>query len=209
MNARFALAVLVVLASPCRARTVDGTCGTFPASVMAAPYNGASDCILHTVGERPLWHGIAEKSVRQKIRFTFTDGHGRYLRTLDLTEHADGSGNLVLKSIARDDDGRWVISSQHSRLLSAEQVLRIDALSQAAGVWDFPVGSWDGDVNSKRGRGSIYLHCEMLEMERATPDDYRFSSINISCNHPAKLMPLVDYITDLARLKPALGGLVY
>ena len=193
MNACFALAVLVVLASPCRARTVDGTCGTFPASVMAAPYNGASDCILHTVGERPLWHGIAEKSVRQKIRFTFTDGHGRYLRTLDLTEHADGSG---------DDDGRWVISSQHSRLLSAEQVLRIDALSQAAGVWDFPVGSWDG-------RGSIYLHCEMLEMERATPDDYRFSSINISCNHPAKLMPLVDYITDLARLKPALGGLVY
>jgi hypothetical protein len=47
----------------------------------------------------------------------------------------------------------------------------------------------------------MYLHCEILEMERADTSGYRYSSVNISCNRPRKLEPLLDFVTGLVGLK--------
>ena len=70
---------------------------------------------------------------------------------------------------------------------------KLNALAAQSGVWEFDIGSWDGD--------ELYMHCQLLEMERANRAGYNYSSVNIGCNHPAKLMPLVDEVVRLAELE--------
>ncbi|HMT44283.1 MAG TPA: hypothetical protein PKA59_06990, partial [Chakrabartia sp.] len=70
----------------------------------------------------------------------------------------------------------------------------VNRLAVESGTFDFAAGSWD-DMQE------VYVHCQLLEMERADASGYRYSSINIGCNQPKKLMPFVEHVMALAKIK--------
>ena len=82
--------------------------------------------------------------------------------------------------------------------MSAQDWDEIDRLAGASGTFDFDVGSWDDE--------EIYLHCQSLAMERANHAGYRFSSVNIGCNRPEKLAPLVAKVIDLVARNALFAG---
>lgn len=176
-------------------------CGTFPPSVEETSGGALSDCHLAAFGEMPLWKGLPNGAT-QVMRFAFTDGHGLFFRAVTIVERNDGTAELVALGTAR----RTSIRTSERRLpayrrqLSPEQVARLEKLAEEAGAWEFEVGNWDGNALS--------IHCQTLDMERANAEGYRYSTVNISCNRPAKLMPLVDEIVSLAGLKTD-GALIY
>lgn len=177
-------------------------CGIFPEAVHEQSiYGGFSDCTLAAYGEPPLWNGVPPGAV-QVMRFSFTDGHFLFFRAVTITQRADGTAELV----AIGSERRSGIRTPEKRLparrmqLSAEQVARLNRLAEESATWQFEVGSWDGE--------GLYLHCQSLDMERANAEGYRFASVNIGCNQPAKLMPLIDEIAGLAGLQRD-GGLFY
>lgn len=114
-------------------------------------------------------------------------------RILHFRERGDGSGTLHVFSI----DHRWRkpirIERDSTIKLDAAQLAVINRLAEQSTAFDFEAGSWDGE--------SIYMHCQLLEMERADVSGYRYSSVNIGCNQPAKLMPLVEHVMALAKIK--------
>ena len=169
----------------------------FPAEVHDLTYAGWSDCFLRGVGEQPLWKGPIKRGTRQQIRFIFTDGHFRYVRVINFTELADGTGRIERKTILRAGS-RYNVEDTRRRKVSAAEVERLNDLAATSDAWKFQTGSWDGE--------EVYLHCQTLDMERADPAGYRFSSVNISCNRPRKLEPLLEFITSLAGLKPDKAG---
>jgi hypothetical protein len=174
-------------------------CGTYSPEVLAQAYAGSSDCLLQEAGEKPLWHGLPLSGVRQQIRFTFTDGHGRYTRVINFEQLADGSGTIQLRTLRPTSVKVRIVASQRSRRVTPADAAMIDRLSSSSGNWQYDIGSWDDN--------DIYLHCETLDMERVTAEGYSFSSVNISCNRPNKLMPLLQLITGLAGLKPSANGM--
>jgi len=183
----FGLAILLI-ADPVGVKAED-RCGTYPEEV-----TGFSDCVLRDTGEKPLWRGSLPRDVVQVIRFTFTEGHLAYSKIIDITERTDGKSAIRLRTFRRERDGHRSLTEQRSHALSAQDLRTIDQLGSSSGTWDHRIGSWDGD--------EIFMHCEMLDMERATRTTYSFASVNISCNQPKKLMPLVEFITGLVDLKP-------
>lgn len=170
-------------------------CGTFPKEVREQSiYGGFADCALKKLGEPPLWKGLPSGTA-QVMRFTFTDGHALFFRAVTIIERQDGTTELIAVGTQRRSgigtpERRLPV---HRRRLSAEQIARIHQLAEQAEPWNFAVGTWDGD--------EAYLHCQTLDMERANAAGYRFSSVNISCNQPSKLMPLVHEIASLAGLQ--------
>jgi hypothetical protein len=170
----------------------DGHCGIYPQAVYEQTYAAYSDCTLRKVGEKPLWHGLKNAKYRQQIRFTFTDGHGRYTRVINFVELANGKGRIELKTII-PESGDVIVSDARRFSVSAEDVARINELAEASGTWAFESGTWDDE--------EIFLHCQTLDMERVSQAGYRFSSVNISCNQPQILMPLVEHLSKLVRLK--------
>jgi hypothetical protein len=191
-----AVSSLPAIASSSRAGS--GSCGMYPSEVQDSLYSAYSGCLLHKLGEKPLWHGVANKHHRQEIRFTFTEGHATYTRVIDFVEYLDGTGSIAVTSVFRRPDP-WKVIRQRRIDLSATEVARLNELGDQSGTWGFPNGSWDGD--------GWYLHCETLDMERVNASGYRYSSVNISCNQPTKLMPLVEYLTGLAKVKLSDSGL--
>ncbi len=135
------------------------------------------------------------------MRFVFTEGHGAFFRVITITARPNGDADLRVSGADRARQGGRTPSRHRNVHLSVETMARISALAAQAGVWDFEVGSWDGE--------EIYLHCQLLEMERASATSYRYSSVNIGCNHPAKLMPLVDEVARVAGLSRVGGGKLY
>ena len=170
-----------------------GRCGMYPPSVYDLPYSAWSDCWLHKVGEKPLWNGLTKPTYLQQVRFTFTDGHMRYVKVIDLVELSEGTGLVELKTIVPDGGGELDTRDERRIKLSAEQVKQFNQLALASDAWKFETGSWDGT--------DLYLHCETLEMERADRLGYRYSSVNISCNRPDRLEPLLAFVTGLVGLK--------
>lgn len=179
----------------------NGGCGTYSSDVLDSPYAGWSDCILHEAGEKPLWHGLTRTGVREQIRFTFTEGHSSYTQVIDFDGYTDGHGSIRLKTLHDEPTDGLVISGQKSRRVSPGDVAIIDRLALSSGTWEHAIGTWNGD--------DLYMHCETLDMERATAAGYSFSSANISCNQPEKLMPLVQFMTGLVDLKPYANGRMY
>ncbi|MCK0127963.1 hypothetical protein [Erythrobacter sp. F6033] len=170
-------------------------CDMFPAAVPdSRTYGGASDCYLKDIRAKPLWRDLPDKHI-QTMRFTFLHGHLFFFRTVQIETRANGKGRLVLKGENFRMKNRLKNGLIRSRYvpLSVEDMQRIETLVAASGTFDHDIGTWDGD--------ELYLHCQTLDMERANADGYRFSSINIGCNHPAKLMPLVEEVARLAKLK--------
>lgn len=176
-----------------------GRCGMYPDAVYATLY-AWSDCLLRDIGEKPLWHGVTHRDDRQQIRFTFIQGHAAYTKVIDFAERPDRTGILTFTHAAYED-GVATIRERRRYKVSAADVAKLDALAVATGNWAFTTGSWDGD--------EMYMHCQVLDMERVNADGYRYSSVNIGCNHPDKLMPLVDFLTGLAKLQPSADGRLY
>jgi len=175
-------------------------CGIFPPDMPL--YGGFSGCSLERIGEPTLWQGLPTRS-RQFTRLTFTEGHSSFFRTVKIDERTDGSAVMTVDGAPR----RTFISHSETRIarrkikLQPADLERINRLAQEAGVFEFERGSWDGD--------EIFLHCQTLDMERVNSDGYRLSTVNIGCNHPEKLMPLVNEIARLAGLKTVNGGRLF
>ena len=178
---------LLALASAGQANAKQG-CGIYPADVHETPYGGWSACDLKGIGEPPLWRKFAGNR-KQIVRFVFTDGHSAFFRFVTITEKFDGTGEM---RVGGSDRGKPTLPTRHSTL-SPQQMSKLNALAAQSGVWEFDIGSWDGD--------ELYMHCQLLQMERANRAGYNYSSVNIGCNHPAKLMPLVDEVVRLAELE--------
>jgi hypothetical protein len=188
------------LACAAPSRAEDG-CGTYPPAVREkALFSGWSDCDLRDLGHLPLWRDLSAEA-GQVMRFVFTEGHGAFFRAITITARPNGDADLRVSGADRVRQGGRTPLRHRNVHLSAETMARISALAAQAGVWDFEVGSWDGE--------EIYLHCQLLEMEQASATSYRYSSVNIGCNHPAKLMPLVDEVARLAGLSRVGGGKLY
>jgi hypothetical protein len=196
----------IIWLAPVRAaddKEYDQYCGMLPERVVNAnAYSGWSACKLRDAGEKPLWKGLPENS-KQVTRFVFTQGHGMFFRVVTITENLDGTAELTVFGSAGRSDARKQERPNPKRRehLPSAEVARLNQLGNDSGVWDFEIGSWDGD--------ELYMHCQVLEMERINAQDYRFSSVNIGCNKPAKLMPLVNEIVRLGKMKNTHNGMVF
>lgn len=190
----------MALASASQSHAAEG-CGMYPEAVYETVIaSGWSDCDLKDAGEPTLWQKIPNE-LKQVTRFVFTEGHGSFFRFVTITEKLDGTGEMKIGGADHDKRDHATRLPHRSRQLSREQISRLNALGAQSDPWKFDVGSWDGD--------EIYMHCQLLEMERANADGYRYSSVSIGCSHPTKLMPLADEIVRLAGLETINGGRLY
>lgn len=190
MRLWISLAILL-LGAPSVAAAED-RCGTYPDAVFDQADAGWGDCLLHDLGEAPLWHGL-EPNLRQHIRFTFTEGHGLWTRVVNIIEYADGGARVSLRSVLTGPRDHKRQLPPQSATVTAAQIATLNQLAEQSGVWKFDVGSWNNPKD-------LVIHCEMLDMERANADGYRFSTVWISCSKPAKLVPLVTFVAQLAGL---------
>jgi hypothetical protein len=173
-----------------------------PAVQQASVYSGYSGSHMCAAGLSPLWRGIifeisGAPDVFPVTRFTFTDGHAFFWRSMQVTELPGGTGMMKIVGggfVERSIRSEWRDIALRERRLSQEQMARLNALTADTGTFDHNIGTWD----LQEGGMEIFLHCQLLEMERLASRDYRFSSVNIGCNRPTKLMPLVDELIRLA-----------
>ncbi|MEE4315554.1 MAG: hypothetical protein V2I74_01085, partial [Erythrobacter sp.] len=152
----------------------------------------------------PLWQGLPD-GAGQVMRFTFTSGHALFWRSVTITARPDGDGVLEVVGgdfARRDIRSPWVDLKPKRRRLSRKSMAALNALAEQSGTFDHEVGTW----HSGDPPGTIYLHCQTLELERADAAGYRFSSINIGCKRPAKLMLLVDEVIRLADIGMVRGN---
>ncbi|HMT44040.1 MAG TPA: hypothetical protein PKA59_05770 [Chakrabartia sp.] len=185
------LAILVLCAVPAFAKKAQDF---FPPKVWSGfYYAGMGVSALEWVGEKPIWHGLEHGLVRQ-TRFVFTDGHPNKTRILHIRERDDGSGTLHVFSINEVPRKPKRIERRNIIKLDAASIATINRLAAESGTFDFEVGSWDD-------KEDIYVHCQTLQLERMDAGGYRYSSLNIGCNQPAKLMPLVEHVMALAGIK--------
>lgn len=178
-------------------------CGMYPEAVYSHVGGGGwSGCGVKAAGEKPIWKGLPPDT-KQIMRFVFTEGHSSFFRVITVTEKFDGTSTIAV----RGNEGRYnrevgdIPARSWRKKLSAEEMKTIDQLGEKSGAWDFEIGSWDGD--------DMYVHCQFLEIERINAAGYRYSSVNIGCNQPKKLMPLINKIARLAKLKTAYNGGLY
>ena len=177
--------------------SASANCGTYPQAVYEKAISaGWSDCDLKSMGEKPLWKKLPNGLTRI-TRFVFTEGHTSFFRVVTIKEKSDGTGEL---KVGGGNKGERADIFRRSKL-SADEISRLNSLGSQSGTWGFDVGSWDGD--------GIYLHCQFLEMERADADGYRYSSVNIGCNHPENLMPFVNEVVRLSGLKSVNDGRLF
>lgn len=179
------------------AAAAEDNCQMFPPSVREAAVNsGYSASRMCEAGLKPLWQGVPDGAA-QVMRFTFSSGHALFWRSVTITQLPDGSGWLEVVGGGferRDVRSPWVDLKPVRRRLKADELAGLVALAEQSSTFDHAVGSWHaGDPPD-----TIYLHCQTLDMERADPAGYRFSSINIGCKRPAALMPLIDEVIRLA-----------
>ncbi len=180
-------------------------CGIFPPDMPF--YGGWSGCNLKQLRQPALWRGLPE-GAEQVIRLTFTDGHTFFWRSVTITRKADGTGLMTVLGTSRPTSIRPPMKEKvHRRMrLSPEDLARIDRLAEEAGTFDFERGTWDGTGDDNE---EIYMHCQTLDMERINAAGYRVSVVNIGCNQPKKLMPLVNEVVRLAKMKQGGGGQLF
>ncbi len=175
-------------------------CGIYPPKV-GEDGGGWSDCALKEAGQGPLWHALNDPRVTQVARFVFNEGHGSFFRYVTITENIDGTAWLQSGGSGRTVRHiRGAIATKRRKLDSSE-IAELKTAIFASDAFKFEIGSWDGD--------ELYMHCQFLEMERADSEGYRYSSVNIGCNHPDRLMPLVNLIVRLGGLKSLNDGHLY
>jgi hypothetical protein len=174
-------------------------CEILPPDVQgAAVYSGHSASRMCEAGLKPLWQGVPEGAA-QVMRFTFSSGHALFWRSVTIIQLPDGSGRMEVVGGGferRDVRSPWVDLRPVRRRLSPEALATLAVLAEQSGTFDHEVGTWDR-LREANGDAILYLHCQTLELERANAGGYRFSSVNIGCNRPDKLMPLVDEVIRL------------
>jgi hypothetical protein len=193
---RAALLALMAASWAAPAAAAPEDCSILPPEVReGAVYAGFSERRMCQAGLEPLWQGVPEGTA-QVLRFTFSSGHALFFRSVTITALPDGSGRIEVVGGGHGRRGvrsPWVDLRPVRRRLAADEVGAIIALANQSGTFEHAVGTWD-----RREEGAIFLHCQTLELERADAQGYRFSSVNVGCNRPAKLMPLVDAVIRLA-----------
>ena len=176
------------------------TCDIIPENVeQSSSYSGFAESRMCEAGLPALWKGLPDNTA-SVMRFTFTSGHSMFFRTVTITEFKSGKARIETVGGGfkrRDVRTPWNDISPIRRRLSTEKLTQIRALVEEAGVFKFKVGTWD---KSDEDEGRIFMHCQLLEMERMDASGYRFSSVNIGCNRPNRLMPLVDEIIARGRI---------
>lgn len=179
-------------------------CGIYPPDMPF--YGGWSGCDLKKLRQPALWQGLP-KGTQQVIRLTFTDGHVFFWRSVTITRLDSGEGVLTVLGTSRPGPARPVMPAAVRRTikLTPADLDRIDQLAEAAGVFEFERGSWDRVGDNE----SIYMHCQTLDIERANAAGYRVSVVNIGCNQPRKLMPFVNEIVRLAKLKTTADKMLF
>ena len=198
---------LTLLAACCAAPAAAADdCGMLaPAVRDGRAYAGYSASRMCAAGLKPLWHGVPDGAA-QVMRFTFSSGHAFFWRSVTITALPDGSGLMEVVGGGferRDVRSRWIDLRPVRRRLSPEALTDLAALAEQSGTFDHAVGTWDRNAE---GEEEIFLHCQLLEMERADAAGYRFSSVNIGCNRPEKLMPLVDAVIRLGGIDMVRGN---
>jgi hypothetical protein len=179
------------------AAPMDQACGIYSEDVVASG-NAWSGCALKRAGEKPLWKEALDPAIIQVVRLVFSSGHDGSFRYVTLVQRADGTSRIESGGVdARYRQPRHVWS-RRGRNISPQDWVEIDRLAEASGTFDFDIGSWDGE--------EIFAHCQNLALERANRAGYRFSSVAIGCNRPAKLAPLVDKVTELAGRRALFDG---
>lgn len=170
------------------------SCGIYPPAVRSLGYGGMLDCELKAIGARALWRGLKGDEV-QVTRLTFGEGHLRLFRTVTITELRDGSAVLKVDGDNLVDNAFTDIRPLRRRTikLTKGEIARLNALGEASGTWAFETGTWD--------REGLFLHCQVLDLERINAAGYRSASVNISCNRPQKLMPFVLEVMRLAKMR--------
>ena len=159
-------------------------------------YAGYGSCSLKEVREQALWKGLKSSKLVRQSRFTFTDGHMRWLWTIRVDERANGKGRVEVTKIGPRRKHSWTpmeVKRHWHRNLSRETMARFNELTAEAGIWKFENGTWDD-------RESLYHHCMMLGMEQVTAEGFRYSHVNIGCNRPLKLKAPIEQIFDMAEL---------
>ena len=153
---------------------------------------------LEGLGEKPLWIDSRDFSNREVIRFTFIPG-AALIKGRDTTiiriEITGRKARLIARTEVRDGQGRTIREVAHKEISSTE-LATLRRLSEQAETWKYSVGDWE-----EQKEGEISIHCTELLMERRQRSSYAVSHILISCNQPARLMPLVDYVAKLAGQK--------
>lgn len=181
------------------AKDADTRCGMYPAGVDDTIYGGFSACRLRDAGEKPLWKGL-DPRYRQQIRLAYTNGQAPGFRVIDFVELPDGTGRIGLIAAKWKPGDDPELSIERSYRVSAADVATINRLGEQSGTWNFAIGSWDGD--------ELYVDCDTLDLERVDAAGYRYASINIGCNRPEKLMPLLEFMVALVRLERADAGML-
>jgi hypothetical protein len=198
-------AAALALAAACWAAAAAAApkdCRILPPNVReSAVYAGFSENRMCKAGLKPLWPGVPDGAA-QVMRFTFSSGHALFWRSVTITALPDGTGRLEVVGGGferRDVRSPWVDLRPVRRRLSPEALATLTTLAEQSGTFDHEVGTWDR-LRKANGDAILYLHCQTLELERADAAGYRFSSVNIGCNRPDKLMPLVDEVIRLGNI---------
>jgi hypothetical protein len=148
---------------------------------------------LEELKEKPLWGDDKAALAKETIRFTFIPGAtrtaGRHATAIRI-EIEEGSGHLIARTEIYHNRERSIRKVADKSLSSAE-ITKLKELADKADTWKFRVGTWEEP-------DQISIHCTELVMERRQPAGYAVSHILISCNKPDRLMPLVDYVAELA-----------
>jgi hypothetical protein len=208
------LAIIAAAASPAFAgadKGEDQHCGMLPEAVTTSlVYSGWSACNMRKADAKPIWNGLPA-GTKQITRFIFTQGHGLFYRVITITEMDDGTASLKVSGTKnrRNSVGYEERMRTIRRSLETDIVAHINQLAADAKMWEFEVSTWDQVAGENGEEVPIYMHCQLLEMERANADGYRFSSVNIGCNQPKKLMPLVNEIVRLGRMKNTHNGMLF
>ena len=152
-------------------------------------------CPLKQAKEQALWKGLKSDKLTRQSRFTFTDGHYRWLWTIRIDERANGKGRAEVTRIGRKRntwEGMEVKRHWH-RNISRDKMAKFNALSSEAGIFRFENGTWDD-------QDEVFLHCITLAMEQISDEGFRYSNVNISCNRPEKLKATIEHVLDLSEL---------
>ena len=175
-------------------------CGMLPPQILQDNiYAGYGICPLKEAKEQALWKGLKNDRLVQQSRFTFTDGHYRWLWTIRIDERTNGKGRVEVTRIAREGKSwrRMEVKRHWHRNISREKMSKFNNLAEESGLWRFENGTWD---RSEDGEDELYLHCTTLAMERVNAEGFRYSNVNISCNRPRKLKAVLEHVLDLSEL---------
>jgi hypothetical protein len=149
---------------------------------------------LEQLGEKPLWVDNKETHEKEVIRFLFIPGVGRTKgrhSTVIRIEIEQEVARLIARTEFRDPK-RDKVQTLTDKSLSRAQIAKMRELISKAGLWEFRVEQWGKDPEA------YYTHCTELVMERRIESKYAVSHILVSCDQPSQLMPLVNYVANLA-----------